>query len=298
MRPLRTVPRWLIVPTLALILTLAGCGASATVHTPAASPTATATSTPAPTATATPPWTSPPNCGDSTTFGHAPRLAGTNFIIAGPALALGLLLGTSQALPYDSVDVNPSIESNGYLFYLCNGSQSTPHTISSVSVRIDTLTPFSGRLLEWPACRSAYSRSFPGGSGCGGGFASDEGLQASFPAGAAQGAAVTAAQIGTSQTNSTSPGSPPYGPLPVQIAPGRAIALIVGIKLLNPSGTYTFAVGISLDGAAPAYSQPTRPVLLAPVAQTWTGPACEAPAMQSQIPPATNPPTYYICPAS
>ena len=40
------------------------------------------------------------------------------------------------------------------------------------------------------------------------------------------------------------------------------------------------------------------PMLLAPVAHVWNGQACTAASMLAQIPPATNPPTPYICPVS
>ncbi len=39
-------------------------------------------------------------------------------------------------------------------------------------------------------------------------------------------------------------------------------------------------------------------LLLAPVAHVWNGQACTSSGMLAQIPPATNPPTSYICPIS
>ena len=72
----------------------------------------------------------------------------------------------------------------------------------------------------------------------------------------------------------------------------------MGIVPPTAAGYYTFAFGLAIDGATPAFAVVAPATLLAPVAHEWTGDACLAPEMQTQIPPATNPPTFYLCPAA
>lgn len=123
-------------------------------------------------------------------------------------------------------------------------------------------------------------------------------VKASFQGTAQAGTTASATLQSSGTVNGEDPSLPPYGPLPVVVGPGRGISFNVGLQLTAPSATYTFSFGISLDGAPPVFSQPSAPLLLASDTQTWTGAACQAPVMQSHIPPATNPPTYYICPTS
>ncbi len=53
-----------------------------------------------------------------------------------------------------------------------------------------------------------------------------------------------------------------------------------------------------MDGGQLVYGTTgTTPAFFAPVAHAWDGQYCTSSAMQAQIPPATNPPTYYLCPA-
>lgn len=312
MRPPNRTARLPIV--LAFALTLAGCGASATARTPVASPAATATPTPVPMPTATPPWTTLPTCGLQYVFDYAKRLGDTDFVVAGPELSNLAYPGKQvpdgtalkplrvDAHPVSAVEVNPSMEAGGgYNFTLCNGSPTRSHLISAVTVRIDSLAPYTGQLSEWRFCNSAAYH--PGSSGvfnggCGGGNPNDEWMKATFSSGAASGATVVAAQVGAVNFNTFYHDQPPYAPLPVSVSAGKAIAFNVALDLPNPSATYTFSVGISLDGAPPVFSAPTDPVLLAPVAHYWDGAACLAPDMKSQIPPDADPQSAYICPES
>jgi hypothetical protein len=92
--------------------------------------------------------------------------------------------------------------------------------------------------------------------------------------------------------------NPTRTPLPSSVKPGDGYGLNLDIVPPTAPGTYTFALGIALDSAAPACVPLPHPVVLfAPVTHCWTGQACEAPAMLSEIPPATNPPPTYVRPA-
>jgi hypothetical protein len=196
--------------------------------------------------------------------------------------------GMNPRLPSDA-PTNPelSLLGGGYVVALCNGSAQT-HRIDSVAVRLDRVTPYTGQLNEWVFCALAYTRSFPtGGGGCGGGPGQDEYVQGAFAPTAPPGTVIE-----TTQT----PGVPSdrYGTLP----PGETILIDVGIVPPTAAGYYTVSFGLAIDGATPAFAAVTPATLLAPVAHEWTGEACLAPEMQSQIPPATNPPTFYLCPAA
>ena len=48
---------------------------------------------------------------------------------------------------------------------------------------------------------------------------------------------------------------------------------------------------------AATFGPAADPYLAGPIAHSFTGAACNSPAMLAQIPPATTPETYYICPA-
>jgi hypothetical protein len=179
----------------------------------------------------------------------------------------------------------------GYVLVACNGSTQS-HQVQGVVVRLDRVTPYTGQLNAWSFCAAPYTRSGPSnGAGCGGGPAEDEYVHAAFAPTAPAGALVT-----TTQT----PGIPSnrYGQLPWTLAPGETLLIDVGLAPPTAPGSYTFAFALAIDGAAPVFASVAPATLLAPVAHEWTGEACAAPAMQSQIPPATQPPTYYLCPAT
>lgn len=174
--------------------------------------------------------------------------------------------------------------------YLCNSSASATHVVQSVAVRIAALTPYTGQLNVWPGCDSAYPHAMSGG--CGGDKVPDELANVEFAPGATQGATMVTTESGTHVGGE---------PLPAHLAPGQKLFFSVGITLpVAPEApaAYTFAIGFQTDGASTAtFGQPASPVLFAPVAHTFTGTACNTPSMLAQIPPATTPETYHICPA-
>jgi hypothetical protein len=174
---------------------------------------------------------------------------------------------------------------------VCNASSSTPHMIQGARVKLTGFTAYGGQLSEWDYCAGIYAR--PAGvapNNCDRGSSPiDEKLQATFAADAQPGADVTATQP-----------APPYqgfGPLPAVLPPGIIMYLNVQLTAPTASGTYTFAVALTTDGAMLPFTASTS-MLLAPVAHVWNGQACSSSSMLAQIPPATNPPTPYICPVS
>jgi hypothetical protein len=205
-----------------------------------------------------------------------------------------LLVPANGPQPSDETPVNPNVSERtggGYVLVVCNGS-TQPHQVKGVDVRIDRITPYTGQLNEWSFCAAPYTRSGPSnGAGCGGGPAEDEYVHAAFASTAPAGAVVA-----TTQT----PGIPSnrYGQLPWTLAPGETLLIDVGIVPPTAPGSYTFAFALAIDGAEPVFASVAPATLLAPVTHEWTGEACATPAMQSQIPPATQPPTYYLCPAT
>src|SRR5260221_5540641 len=295
-------------------LVLGGCGAGAS-PSPASAPPASPppgpplAPTPLPPLAPTPlptvdPTQLPPACRD---LAPAGRVGG---LFAGAQARLGNLsyprvhLPASTPLkPLQVPSVNPQLPSDaptnpelgplggGYVVALCNGSAQT-HRIDSVAVRLDRVTPYAGQLNEWVFCAAPYTRSLPtGGGGAGGGPGQDEYVQGAFAPDALPG---TVAE--TTQT----PGIPSdrYGKLPWALPPGETILIDVRIVPPTAPGDYTFAFGRAIDGATPVFAAVTPATLLAPVAHEWTGDACLAPEMQSQIPLATKPPTLYLCPPS
>jgi hypothetical protein len=85
--------------------------------------------------------------------------------------------------------------------------------------------------------------------------------------------------------------------LPVTLTPGHVLQAQITINPPSTPGSYAYRIGVAIDGAGPIYPTAATPAIVqASVAHTWNGDACLTSAMQSQIPPATDPPTYYICP--
>jgi hypothetical protein len=304
--------RILAAAIVALVALLAGCGA----NTPPALVGPTATTVPSRLPTVNP--TAAEACGIQ--LSKAGSYARVGDLVIGRA-TLGALSYPSVMLPDGTAlkpvqvttqvsnnvwsiggplaslpPANPYLQGNGagYEFAVCNASSSTHHTIQALSARILELTPYTGQLEMWKQCDSAYSRQQPGGGGgCGGMGFYDETMKVSFPSGAGQGATATAQQLSSGVADG---GPSKVGPLPYTLAPGQTITINVQMTPLTTPGTYLFAFGLTVDGVAPTYVPGLQSAIHAPVAHAFTGAACQQPSMASQIPPATTPPSYYICP--
>jgi hypothetical protein len=195
-----------------------------------------------------------------------------------------------------SSPANPSATfRGGYTFAVCNRSITQMHTIAGVSMRIDTVTPYAGHLKEWPSCTGAYTRShLPGAAGCGNPF--DDYLQATFSAQPQAGTITAATQLAHSYSGINGSPPPVLGPLPVTLTPGQGLVISVIPVIPGASATYSFTLGVAVDSMPTAFVSSALPVLLAPVEQEYTGDACQTSPMQAQIPPAADPPVFYVCP--
>jgi hypothetical protein len=170
---------------------------------------------------------------------------------------------------------------NGVAFKLCNASATQAHVISAIAIRIDSFSGYAGHLNEIRLCAPVFSQQGMRGGGCGGGFPFDVTLAAAFAANASTGDVAAA------------------GFTPITLSPGEEIVVGVTLTLPTTPGTYAFRGGIGLDGGAITYpAAPSTPALYAPVAHEWSGQNCTRPDMLAQIPPATIPPTYFICPSA
>lgn len=289
---------------------LAGCGgAPAAGSSPGASPTPTATLAPTPLPTA--------NAAQAEAACHWTRDQAAGAVQVGDlfisAVGFGNVVYSAELLPDDlshkpyqvqtpvslgpgvvgpSVNPNAGEHSGFFGVAVCNGSGTQAHVIRGTSVLIDTLTPHDGQVNAWKACDAAYvsPQLTGGGAGCGGLYVGEEYLHATFADGAAAGTVVTATPTGVA----TYPGA--HGPLPVTIAPGSTLELSTGLTMPAAPATYTFSLGIDMDSGAPIWLPLSWQILFAANARVWSGKACAAPAMASQIPAPTNPPSYYVCP--
>jgi len=295
-----------------LALALAGCGATP-ASTGAVVPSSTATAAP----TATVPFAPtvdaasiPASCASSMMAPSPPMVRVGNLLVS--ASAQGNQYASSQ-IPQSAGDkplalspstfapppVNPILkDQGGYHFVICNASASQTTTLQSVSVRIASFTASTGALSAWSACPAgveydALTKATTPVHCDTPAAPINEEVQASFPANAAVGATVTATQVSARAVTQSDPN--PYPALPLSLAPGHSALMVVDVAPPTTPGTYTFAVGLSVDGAAPVYVSTTAPILLAPVAHEWSGQNCMTSAMQAQIPAATQD-TYYICP--
>lgn len=308
---------------------LAGCGssaASAKKSTPA--PTAThlvlPTFTPTVQGSATPDTQATvftricgtdnfPNLSSVSTLGDflasQPALNGLDY--PGANLPEGIPLkpfkmpGESQQnwLNQSSGNVLANPGNGDYLFNVCNLAQSQGHTITGVTVKVTGFTPYNGHLNEWVGCDGAYSRQSPGAGGCGGGDQCVDvclRLNATLPAGAKVGDSFTISE-GEIDTGSISQGQITTNSGPISVTLSHASGVRIDTSIIpTTSGIYTFQFALKLsDGSTTDFiGVPTTQVLFAPIAQKWSGFACSASQMQSQIPPATNPETFFVCPVS
>src|SRR5262249_7285380 len=195
--------------------------------------------------------------------------------------------------------VNPNLGQPVYRIAVCNAATTgRVHTLTSLRVRISSLTPYRAPLNVWPRCRGpASSRAGPEAGGWGGAEGADELMRAPSPTGAMAGVNVTAVDTGPDAvTTSPLTGLEPatLSPLPVALAPGDAWDVSIVLDLPGASGTYTLALGVSLDGTALPYLAAGPAILLAPVAHTWTGANCTTQAMQRLIPSDST--AFYLCP--
>jgi hypothetical protein len=294
---------------LAMALVLVGCSGTGTGRPVAAAPTASSS----PTVPSTP--SAPPSAAPTVTQGAQPCASemgnGAGIVRAGDLLLepaftdpQTILLQLPDGTPLKPLKVpqqtttgqypgwpTSTLDAGPVFAVVCNGSTSTAHTIQGARVKLTAFTAYTAQLSEWDVCAGSYARPAGVTNNCGdrGGPPMDEGLQAAFAANAQPGTIVTATQQPSS--------SGTFGPLPAVLPPGVFMYLYIGVTAPSAPGTYTFAVSLTADGAALPFTDGTS-MLLAPVAHVWNGQACTSSSMLAQIPPATNPPTPYICPVS
>lgn len=308
----RPTMRLALALTLILALALAGCSDSslaASGNTPTVDPLATtpaSASSPTTASSSSQPTVTPnaQNCGDEwsgvTGLTRAGDLLFTPTIPTIDAILDPLPAGVPLQplkLPQQNATgqyvewPTDTIGTNSILVSVCNASRTTSHTIQGARVKLANFVAYTSQLNAWDFCAGFYAR--PAGvtsNNCDRGSAPvDEQLQAVFASTAQPGTVVASTQPGGSGGS--------FGPLPAALLPGSAMYLNVTITAPTAPGTYTFAVSLTVDGASFPYTSNTS-LLLAPIAHQWNGQACTTSGMLAQIPPATNPPTGYICPAS
>lgn len=202
---------------------------------------------------------------------------------------------THQPALANSPPTNPSLadHSGGFTLDICNAYSTTPHTLKSLSVRLDAFTPYKAALSSWNPCNGPYSsqdQSTTGG--CGGAYFADEYFHATFAGGAKPGTVASVKQVGSGKSDGTSGSG--IGPFPLSLDSGQAIEIDVGMTIPTAPGIYTFAFALGVDDAAPVFVTTSTPTLFAPVAHAWSGQGCMRTAMKAQIPKL--PAAFYICP--
>ncbi len=295
---------------------LAGCGAT--------SPAATGTATPAPSPTTTPlPQVSYTDAaaackGLSTITGTGPSFYrfGDLLVSGGAYYGIGLrkLPDNTPFAPLLMPDPNdqaaldarypaqPAVNpiGMGFAVTLCNASKTQARAIEGVTVRITQFEPYTGtgRVYGWTVCDGYYTRSDPHGvvgGGCGYGVHTDEMLKVTYPANAATGMELAATWVSASDISTDPTHTTPWGPLPAMLPPGQFVSVLVS-GAPTTTGMYTLGVAPTVDHTRLAFVPVGYPALFTGTLQKWTGEACLAPGMQGQIPAATTPTSYYICP--
>ena len=281
-------------------LLLAGCGRAATAAPRA--PAAPA-STPTPTA---PGLACNASTASGTRIGDLLVSAGGSLNFSSRKLPAGIPLEPLQIPnPNDTaaldaqIPVSPEINPQrvegvvGFTIGICNASTTGSHLIEGVTLQIVSFTPFAGGVNAWNVCDGFFTRSKPfssTGGGCGGTEVSDEELHVTLPPQAGAGFTVAAVRTGPA----TSPFG--FGPLPVTVAPGKALSMHISVTPPQAPGTYTFSFSVTADHAQLPFMGAGSPFLFAPIAHKFTGAACLSQVMQQQIPLQVTPALFFICP--
>jgi hypothetical protein len=290
----------LVVAALAVFCLLSGCASGQGI---AGKPTATispfATLTPAPTVppvpTATP--VADPMSVCTNTPGARISVIGTH---------VGAFDGGWQALPSTlaftpqpaalSVDnqQNATLALKGVTLYigLAAPASGGPGYVCAITVKIVSYHPLAAPIPNVTRTCSDHPWANPGGVE-GGGDCGAIGLvngraDMAFAATTA-GVSMSSAFHDVSYLQSTEP---------VVVSPsGSQVGASVWAHVEVPaSGTYTLSLGIWQDRSGPTVFTTLQATFVADALHEWSGQACAAPAMQSQMPPPTNPPSSFICP--
>ena len=205
----------------------------------------------------------------------------------------------AERFPVEPV-VNP-INGGGFAFTLCNASPTQSHEVEGVKLRINQFTAYSGPVQTWNTCDGYYTRSVPQGivgTGCSVAIQWDERMRVGLAAKAAAGTeeTVTWVSAGTQPTDASR--NTPFGPLPATVPPGQSMVVFMQSNLPVAAGTYEFAVAPIVDHRPLPFAPIGEPAIFSPGGLKWTGAACRTASMQRQIPQATTPPSFYICPVT
>jgi hypothetical protein len=291
---------WLTVTFLALLaLAVAGCAGSSTNlarRSPTPTPTLLPTTTPRPTAAPTP---AGEPCGDL--IGPGAPIAATVGNLQFTALQ-PLAVDPLRQLP-DSVTAQPfavnargtgylesftEVGVQGYTYVICNNSATSPHTVGQFTVKLSAFTADANPINVTHYCVKVYSRQegVIDHTGCGGAFGGAAvQLVASFASAGAVGTVQPALDHSGQQVT------------PLTLQPGYAMMVMLTVTPTTVAGTSIYRIGVGVDGAAPIYpAADSVAVLNTTTLRQWDGTGCLSSAMQALIPPATTPPTYYICP--
>ncbi|MDD1748417.1 MAG: hypothetical protein LUO89_00940, partial [Methanothrix sp.] len=84
---------------------------------------------------------------------------------------------------------------------------------------------------------------------------------------------------------------------PVQVPANSSQQTSVFAHVKVPaSGVYTFSIGIWQDRSGPVVFATLQATFDVDALHEWSGQACAAPAMQTQLPPPASPASTFICP--
>jgi hypothetical protein len=276
---------------------LAGCGQA----TAARIPRAAIASTPSPTAasqacSARPGEPSAHRLGDLLVSARLGINAPSRKLPAGTPLKPLRIPNPNDLAALDAqIPVSPPVNRGAegkdeFLVDVCNASTTRSHLVEGGTLKITSFTPVAGRVSRWNICDGFFTRSVPSGvtGQCGGTNVADEVLSLTFPPGAGVGFAQAAVLVGTS------PIGP--GPLPVTLAPGKLIVLLLSITVPHAQGFYGFAFSLMADHTQLAFIPALSPTLFPRRSHTFTGAACLTPVMQHQIPRQVTPALFFICP--
>ena len=171
---------------------------------------------------------------------------------------------------------------------LSGGSSSAPAYLCAATFSVIAYQPLDAPIPNVTRTCSDHAYLDPGGADYGG----DCGVLSAPPASAE--VTLSASLVGTTLTVPVANAARPGQPASFPGADGNA-HIWIALTVAEP-GAYTFVVGLWQDRSGPAARAEVSERFDLNAAHEWSGQACTAADMQTQLPPPTDPPTPLLCP--
>jgi hypothetical protein len=207
------------------------------------------------------------------------------------------ILHASDALPV------PMAAIPEFTIQICNLSSDHSYRLDALGMKVGTLTSYTGTTVNiqplcWPAF-SSKTRLAGGGCGYARGY-SEERFRVTWPNNVEQGTeAKEVKQVEADTDETADPNGDHYGTFPTNLPVKKVIKVTMEVTRPIHEGTFTFQIGIKVDGKSMIYTKNVAgPALWVSPSSVheWTGAACEDNSFFSKQIPTTGIEEWFLCP--